>query len=31
MLAGCPNDQADFTPSENWFKFWKGQGEMKVY
>jgi hypothetical protein len=31
MLAGCPNDQADFVPAENWFKFWKGQGEMKVY
>jgi len=31
MLAGCPNDQADFVPVENWFKYWKGQGEMKVY
>jgi len=31
MLAGCPNDQADFVPAENWFKYWKGQGEMKVY
>merc|ERR1712226_1000054 len=31
MLAGCPNDQADFAPAENWFTYWKGQGEMKVY
>jgi len=33
----CPNTSADPTAQddivklENWFKFWKGQGEMKVY
>ena len=31
MLAACPDAQADIATTEGWFKFWRSQGEMKVY
>jgi len=31
MLNGCPNAKADIDTLDNWFKYWKAQGEMKVY
>jgi len=31
MLTGCPNAKADIDAMDNWFKYWKAQGEMKVY
>merc|ERR1711982_262947 len=31
-VSKCPADaQADFAVIANWYKFWRGQGEMKVY
>jgi len=30
-VAACPNAAADWALVGNWFKYWKGQGEMKVY
>jgi len=30
MLA-CPDAASDWTLVTNWGKYWKGQGEMKVY
>ena len=30
-MAGCPNATADFAVVQNWFKYYKAQGEMKVY
>ena len=32
FMSACPADvQTDFHTLGNWFKFWKAQGEMKVY
>jgi len=31
FMAACPNAQTDFAVVANWWKYWKGQGEMKVY
>ena len=31
FMAACPDAQADYAVMVNWFKYWKGQGEMKVY
>ena len=31
FLDGCPDAKDDIEVTENWFKYWKGQGEMKVY
>merc|ERR1712151_46899 len=28
---GCPDAQADFAVVANWWKYWKAQGELKVY
>jgi len=30
-MAACPEAQADFAVVANWWKYWKGQGELKVY
>ena len=30
-IAACPDAAADWALVGNWFKYWKGQGEMKVY
>jgi len=30
-MDACPDAAADFEVVANWFKYWKGQGEMKVY
>merc|ERR1712151_1315133 len=30
-MEACPDAAADFAVIANWFKYWKGQGEMKVY
>jgi len=30
-MAACPDAQADFAVVGNWFKYWKSQGEMKIY
>ena len=31
FLDGCSDAKDDIEVTENWFKYWKGQGEMKVY
>jgi len=31
MLTGCPNAKSDIDAMDAWFKYWKSQGEMKVY
>ena len=31
FTANCPDAKADFDTTAAWFKYWKGQGEMKVY
>lgn len=31
FLAGCPDAAADIAVTADWFKYWKSQGEMKVY
>lgn len=31
FMAGCPDVKADFDVVTSWFKYWKAQGEMKVY
>jgi len=31
FMAACPDAQADFQVMANWWKYWKGQGELKVY
>jgi len=31
FMDACPNAAGDWAAISNWFKFWKGQGEMKVY
>ena len=32
FMSACPADvQTDFQAVGNWYKFWKAQGEMKVY
>jgi hypothetical protein len=30
-MAACPDAAHDWGLVSNWFKYWKGQGEMKVY
>jgi hypothetical protein len=30
-IAACPDAAADWALVANWFKYWKGQGEMRVY
>merc|ERR1719464_904062 len=30
-MEACPDAAADWGLVANWFKYWKGQGEMKVY
>lgn len=31
-MSACPADvQSDWAIVGNWFKYWKAQGEMKVY
>ena len=31
FMAGCPDAANDIAVTGNWFKYWKSQGEMKVY
>ena len=31
MLDGCPKAKSDIDTTEGWYKYWKSQGEMKVY
>lgn len=31
FMAGCPNAASDWAVVQNWFKYWKAQGEMHVY
>ena len=31
FTAACPDAEADFDKTAAWFKYWKAQGEMKVY
>jgi len=31
FTENCPDAKADFDTTANWFKYWKAQGEMKVY
>ena len=31
FTEGCPDAKADFDTTAAWFKYWKAQGEMKVY
>ena len=31
FLKSCPDAATDVAATANWFNYWKGQGEMKVY
>merc|ERR1711953_338497 len=31
IMSACPEAASDWALVSNWFKYWKGQGEMKVY